>query len=143
MSGLRADLAPSLSAMAAMEARGSSYADASDPATTNIHVHPLPANVTELSLGTFFARFGSVATVKIMWPRDEGGPASGAGAGMNALRRAKQSGLGGFVAMMDRKSAEKAFKELDGFDWGGCVLRLGWGKSMPLPPRPAFGSSLL
>ena len=58
---------------------------------------------------------------------------------MNQMRRAKQAGLGGFVAMMDRKSAEQAVKELDGFEWNGSVLRTGWGKSMPLPPRPAYG----
>ena len=56
------------------------------------------------------------------------------------VRRSKSPGLGGFVAMMDRKSAEKAIAALDGLEWLGSVLRCGWGKSVPLPYRPSFGT---
>lgn len=40
---------------------------------------------------------------------------------------------------MKRRDAEAAVKELDGFDWGGSVLRVGWGKMVRLPPRPLYG----
>jgi U2-associated protein SR140 len=40
---------------------------------------------------------------------------------------------------MKRKDAEVAVKDFDGFDWGGCILRVGWGKSVRLPLRPIYG----
>lgn len=118
----------SVSALAAAETGG----EYNDPNTTNVHVHPLPAGVSETDLGQLFAKYGSVGTVKIMWPRDEA---------FNSLggKRTRQPGLGGFVAMMERRPAEKAYKDLDGFEWQGTVLRTTWGKSVPLPYRPAFG----
>lgn len=47
--------------------------------------------------------------------------------------------LGGFVAFLRRPDAEKAAKELDGAEWGGSILRTGWGKAVPLPARAIFG----
>ena len=107
-----------------------------------MHVANLPPHINDSTLGAMFARHGPVASIKIMWPRGEEpgiSQATGAGDAMNAVRKAKSLGLNGFVAMMTREGAESAFRELDGFDWGGSVLRLGWGKSMPLPSRPAYG----
>ncbi len=60
------------------------------------------------------------------------------GGAMTGGRRVRP-GLSGFVAFMRRKDAEVAVKDLDGFDWGGCVLRVGWGKSVRLPLRPIYG----
>ncbi|ORY89718.1 hypothetical protein BCR35DRAFT_157196 [Leucosporidium creatinivorum] len=100
--------------------------DSGDPLTTNIHVAGLPQHVTEQSLGMFFAQYGPVGSVKIMWPRADSIPVGG--------RRL----LGGFVAFLRRPDAEKAAKELDGAEWGGNILRTGWGKAVPLPARPIY-----
>jgi U2-associated protein SR140 len=97
----------------------------------------LPSNVTEQSLGTFFARHGPVGSVKIMWPRGDG--ASGPGGDMTASRRNRNAGLSGFVSFMKRKDAESALREIDGFDWGGSILRVGWSKAVPMAAKPLYG----
>lgn len=102
--------------------------DAGEGETTNIHVSNLPPTVTELSLGDLFARLGGpVGSVKIMWPRLEGVPSNN---------------LGGFVAMMKRDDADRAFEAIDNLDWYGNKLNCTWGKPMPLPARPAYSASL-
>lgn len=63
------------------------------------------------------------------------------GAHAPAAARRQKAGLSGFVAYMKRKDAERAVKELDGFDWGGCVLRVGWSKMIRLPARPLYRKS--
>ncbi|KAK4054380.1 hypothetical protein OIO90_003613 [Microbotryomycetes sp. JL221] len=103
--------------------------DSGDPTTTNIHVAPLPENVNEQSLGLFFAEYGPVGSVKIMWPRVDNIPFTARGGSRH---------LGGFVAFLRRPDAEKAMQELEGAEWGGNVLRLGWGKAVPLPARPIY-----
>ena len=70
-----------------------------------------------------------------MWPRLDSIPTSG----VPVPRRA----LGGFVAYLRRQDAERAFKELDGVEWGGNVIRTSWGKAVPLPGAPLYGLSLL
>lgn len=42
---------------------------------------------------------------------------------------------------MKRKDAEIAVKELDGLDWGGSIIRVGWSKMVKIPLRPIFGKS--
>jgi U2-associated protein SR140 len=99
-----------------------------DETTTNIHVSNLPQTVSDLALGDLFARMGGpVGSVKIMWPRLEGVPCNN---------------LGGFVAMMKRADAERAFEAIDNLDWGGSVLHCSWGKAMPIPHRPAYGAQV-
>lgn len=74
-----------------------------------------------------------------MWPRGDAtntGPASD----MNS-RRTKSTGLSGFVAFMKRRDAEEALRELDGFDWGGSILRVGWSKAVPVAAKPLYGES--
>lgn len=110
--------------------------DTGDSTTTNLHVGNLPANVTANAIGMHFAQFGPVASVKIMWPREEGAASVQMTAGGLAAKRA---GLNGFIAFMVRSDAEKALEALDGQEWGGSILRLGWGKGMPLPPRASYG----
>ena len=56
-------------------------------------------------------------------------------------RRNKTSGLSGFVSFMKRRDAEEALRELDGFDWGGSVLRVGWSKAVPVGSRPLYSES--
>lgn len=128
--------------IAAYETRTGSY-DMGDPLTTNVHVGNLPANISEHALGAFFAEYGDIGSVKIMWPRGEDASLGGAGAGMTQFRKVKSAGLGGFVAFMRRKDAEAAVREVDGFEWGGCVLRCGWGKAVALPPAPLHSKSSL
>lgn len=124
----------SVTALAAYEGQSGSK-DRGDPETTNVFVANLPPHVTEQSLGHFFARIGPVASVKIMWPRSDA--SQGPGNDM-ASRRNKTSGLSGFVSFMKRKDAEEALRELDGFDWGGSVLRVGWSKAVPVGARPMY-----
>lgn len=78
--------------------------------------------------------------VKIMWPR--GDASAGPGNDMTTSRRTKNAGLSGFVAYMKRKDAEAALRELDGFDWGGSILRVGWSKAVPVAAKPMYGACL-
>ncbi|KAJ3529257.1 hypothetical protein NMY22_g9066 [Coprinellus aureogranulatus] len=127
----------SVTAMAAYEGQSGSK-DRGDPQTTNLFVANLPSHVTEHSLGNFFARVGPVGSVKIMWPRGDG--TTGPGADMTQSRRAKSSGLSGFVSYMTRRDAEEALREYDGFDWGGSVLRVGWSKAVPIASKALYES---
>lgn len=64
--------------------------DDGDPYTTNLYVGNLAPDVDEEVLKREFARFGPIASVKIMWPRDE-----------DQRRRSRNCG---FVAFMVRPS---------------------------------------
>ncbi|KAG9316395.1 hypothetical protein JVU11DRAFT_2428 [Chiua virens] len=125
----------SVTALAAYEGQSGSK-DRGDPETSNLFVANLPSNVTEQSLGQFFARHGPVGSVKIMWPRGDG--SSGPGSDMTTSRRNRNAGLSGFVSFMKRKDAEIALRELDGFDWGGSVLRVGWSKAVPMAAKALY-----
>ncbi|EKM54545.1 uncharacterized protein PHACADRAFT_185461 [Phanerochaete carnosa HHB-10118-sp] len=135
LNNLQATQGRSVTAMAAYEGQSGSK-DRGDPETSNIFVANLPPYVNEQSLGMFFARIGPVGSVKIMWPR--GDASVGPGNDMTASRRTKNTGLSGFVAYMKRKDAEAALRELDGFDWGGSVLRVGWSKAVPVAAKPMY-----
>ena len=76
-----------------------------------------------------------------MWPR--GGPSFGPGTDINAARGKRSGGLTGFVSFMKRKDAESAVRDMDGFDWGGSVLRVGWSKAVPVAAKPAYVGALL
>ncbi|KAK8843431.1 hypothetical protein IAR55_007088 [Kwoniella newhampshirensis] len=124
----------SVTALAAWESeRGSRVVG--DQETTNLFISNLPSNITEESLGLFFAKMGPVGKVKIMWPR--GDEDTSIGATMTITRRNKP-GLSGFVSYMKRADAERAVKELDGLDWGGSVLRVGWSKPVPMPLKAIY-----
>jgi len=71
-----------------------------------------------------------------MWPRGDG--SVGPGADMTQSRKHKSSGLSGFVSFMTRQDAEEALREYDGFEWGGSILRVGWSKAVPIPPKPMY-----
>lgn len=79
--------------------------------------------------------------VKIMWPRGDLG--NGPGGDMTASRRNRNAGLSGFVSFMKRKHAESALRDLDGFDWGGSVLRVGWSKAVPMSNKPLYSKPLM
>ncbi|KAL4267740.1 U2 snRNP-associated SURP motif-containing protein [Pleurotus pulmonarius] len=125
----------SITAMAAYDGQSGSR-DRGDPETSNVFVANLPQNVSEQSLGHFFAKVGPVGSVKIMWPRTDG--TVGPGADMTATRKHKNAGLSGFVSFMKRKDAEAALREFDGLDWGGSVLRVGWSKAVPMAAKPMY-----
>lgn len=72
-----------------------------------------------------------------MYPREHRPAELGPGA---------RNGLVGFVSYMRREDAEYAIREADGVVWGGAgsngpVLRSGWGKPVPIPPRARFSES--
>jgi U2-associated protein SR140 len=75
-----------------------------------------------------------------MWPR--GDNTSGVGGDITSSRKSRSAGLSGFVQFMKRKDAENCVREMDGFDWGGSVLRVGWSKAVPLAPRALYGEPL-
>jgi len=72
-----------------------------------------------------------------MWPRTDG--PVGSGVDPTASRKSQSSSLSGFVSFMQREGAEEALRQFDGFEWGGCVLRVGWSKAVPVAARPMFG----
>ena len=108
----------------------------------------LPPNVNEDNMGTFFAKYGPVGTVKIMW-RELSRPSctlitshlTPPARGEDELLavRKGRGALTGFVNFMTREDAAKALNELDGLEWGGNQIRVAWGKPMPLPQNPAYG----
>ena len=59
--------------------------------------------------------------------------------GNDPSRRAKSSGLSGFVSFKRRKDAEVALRELDGTNWAGSALRVGWSKAVPTSGRVLYG----
>lgn len=71
-----------------------------------------------------------------MWPRGEG--TVGPGADITSSRKAKSAGLSGFVQYMKRRDAESCVREMDGFDWGGSILRVGWSKAVALAPKAIY-----
>jgi len=73
-----------------------------------------------------------------MWPR--GDATAGPGADITMSRRSKSAGLSGFISYMKRRDAEACVREMDGFDWGGSILRVGWSKAVPVAPRAAYGA---
>jgi U2-associated protein SR140 len=77
--------------------------------------------------------------VKIMWPRGEA--TSGPGADITSSRKAKSAGLSGFVQYMKRRDAETCVREMDGFDWGGSILRVGWSKAVPSVSKALYGET--
>lgn len=73
---------------------------------------------------SIFGRYGPLASVKVMWPRTD-------------EERARNRNCG-FVAYMNRKDAERAMKYLNGKEFDGYDMKLGWGKNVPLPPHPVY-----
>ncbi|EJU04323.1 hypothetical protein DACRYDRAFT_105385 [Dacryopinax primogenitus] len=108
--------------------------DVGDMETTNVFVANLPTGVTEQGLGTYFAKCGPVGSVKIMWPRHED-PPSVLGVPTGPRR---QNSLSGFVCFMKRRDAEVAVSDLDGAEWNGSTLRVGWSKAVSVPSRAMF-----
>jgi len=98
--------------------------DTGDPNTTNIYLGNISPKTTETDLMTVFGKYGPLASVKVMWPRTD-------------EERARNRNCG-FVAYMNRKDAERAMKHLQGKEILNYEMKLGWGKSVPLPPHPVY-----
>ena len=98
--------------------------DTGDPTTTNLYVGNLAPSVDEHALKLAFGKFGPIASVKIMWPRDD--------------EQRSRGRMSGFVAFMTRRSAEDALAEMQGRMLHECDLRLGWSKAVPLPAMPCW-----
>ncbi|KAK5639350.1 hypothetical protein RI129_011842 [Pyrocoelia pectoralis] len=98
--------------------------DNGDPTTTNLYLGNLNPKITEPQLMEIFGRFGPLASIKIMWPRSDEEKARGRNCG--------------FVAYMSRKDGERALRSLNGKDILGYEMKLGWGKSVIIPPHPIY-----
>eukprot|EP00795_Rhopilema_esculentum_P016431 gene16431-7840_t len=98
--------------------------DNGDPNTTNLYIGNINPKMTEEQLCKLFGQYGPLASVKIMWPRTD-------------EEKARNRNCG-FVAYMNRGDGEKALRDLMGKDIMGFDMRLGWGKSVPIPPQPIY-----
>ena len=93
-----------------------------DQTSTNLYISNISPLTKEPELYRLFYTYGPIASVKIMWPYTE-------------EERSRNRNCG-FVAFMDRPSAEKAFKNLHGILMHDHELNVSWGKPVKLPPRP-------
>lgn len=98
--------------------------DYGDPTTTNIFLGSINPKMNEEMLCQEFGKYGPLASVKIMWPRTD-------------EERARNRNCG-FVAYMNRKDAERALKALNNKTIMDYEMKLGWGKSVPIPPHPVY-----
>ncbi|KAK4336982.1 hypothetical protein RND71_044172 [Anisodus tanguticus] len=104
--------------------RNSGSFDTGDPNTTNIYLGNINPKTTENDLMKVFGKYGPLASVKIMWPRTD-------------EERSRNRNCG-FVAYMNRKDAERSMKYLCGKEIMGYDMKLGWGKTVPIPPHPVY-----
>ncbi|KAF9977267.1 U2 snRNP-associated SURP domain-containing protein [Actinomortierella ambigua] len=98
--------------------------DTGDPTTTNLYIGNINPTVNEEQLCMEFAKYGPIASIKIMWPRTQ-----------EEIDRNRNCG---FVSFMERQDAAQALKEMDGIELCGYVMKLGWGKAVPLPAVPFY-----
>ncbi|XP_068186468.1 U2 snRNP-associated SURP motif-containing protein [Antennarius striatus] len=106
--------------------RSALYDDLNVPTTTNIYINSISPKMNEEILCKEFAKYGPLASVKIMWPRTDD-------------ERCRTSNRA-FVAYMTRKDAERAMAALDGKVIMGFEMKLGWGKPARIPPQPLYTS---
>ncbi|XP_065345980.1 U2 snRNP-associated SURP motif-containing protein [Cloeon dipterum] len=95
-----------------------------DPNTTNLYLGNLNPKISEQQLMEIFGKYGPLASIKIMWPRSDEEKARGRNCG--------------FVAYMNRKDGERALKHLGGKMIMDYEMKLGWGKSVPIPSYPIY-----
>ncbi|KAJ1979651.1 hypothetical protein H4R33_005673 [Dimargaris cristalligena] len=98
--------------------------DTGDPSTTNLYLGNLSPQVNEEMICRAFAQYGPIGSVKVMWPRTQ-----------EEFDRNRNCG---FVSFMQRADAARAIKAMDGVSMLGHMLSVGWGKAVPLPPKPIF-----
>ncbi|KAJ2810573.1 hypothetical protein H4S07_002591, partial [Coemansia furcata] len=98
--------------------------DGDDGVTTNLFIGNLPLQVDEQALCLAFAKYGPIASLKIMWPRTP--------------EEHSRSHNRAFVSYMDRECAAKAIRAMNGVEFHGGILRIAWGKRVPIPAIPVF-----
>ncbi|KAF9981939.1 U2 snRNP-associated SURP domain-containing protein, partial [Modicella reniformis] len=98
--------------------------DTGDPNTTNLYIGNINPTVNEEQLCMEFAKYGPIASIKIMWPRTT-----------EEIERNRNCG---FVSFMERADAAVALKEMEGMELVGYAMKLGWGKSVPIPAVPFY-----
>ncbi|KAG0356558.1 hypothetical protein BC939DRAFT_460171 [Gamsiella multidivaricata] len=98
--------------------------DTGDPATTNLYIGNINPTVNEEQLCMEFAKYGPIASIKIMWPRTT-----------EEIERNRNCG---FVSFMERADAAVALKEMDGIELMGYAMKLGWGKAVAIPAVPFY-----
>ncbi|RUS23960.1 hypothetical protein BC938DRAFT_474338 [Jimgerdemannia flammicorona] len=86
-------------------------------------LHFSSQTVNEEILCKEFAKYGPIASVKIMWPRTQ--------------EEKDRNRNCGFVSFMERKHAEQALRNLDGKELLGYVMRVGWELKEGVRPPPS------
>jgi len=89
-----------------------------------LYVGNLAPTLDEHTLRLAFGKYGPIASIKIMWPRDDEQRTGGR--------------MSGFVAYMSRRSAEEALESMQGMMLHNSELRLGWSKAVQLPAVPCW-----
>jgi len=100
-----------------------------DNVSTNLYVGFLTPDWTEELLSSKFGQFGTVTSVKIMYPRTERQHLRG----MNC----------GFVQFSSREEAERAKAHFDGKEFFGTCIRIGWGKAVRPKPLPGESNEVM
>ncbi|KRZ24845.1 U2 snRNP-associated SURP motif-containing protein [Trichinella pseudospiralis] len=95
-----------------------------DPNTSNLFLSNLSFSVSENEIRELFGKFGPLASVKVLWPRND--------------EDRHKNRLTGFVAFMTRKDAQRAFTALKGVILHGQEIKLSWGKPVSIPVYPVY-----
>ncbi len=90
--------------------------DDGDPTTTNLYVGNLHPAVTEDRLRQVFGVYGSLLSIKIMWPRTD-------------EERLKRRNCG-FVSFWKRSDAQAAMNALGDRDLDGHIISVRWGRAV-------------
>jgi U2-associated protein SR140 len=89
--------------------------------STNLYMTNIHPSLNESQLAQEFVKFGPIANIKILEPRNEQG-------------RAKV----GFISYMKKEDAEKALRKMDAMPFHGLPLKISWGKPVNLPETPLY-----
>ncbi|CAL1573600.1 unnamed protein product [Knipowitschia caucasica] len=100
------------------------YDDPTAPISTNLYISAISPKMNEEILCKEFGKYGPLASVKIMWPRND--------------EERNRTSNRAFVAFMTRKDAERALASLEGKIIMGFEMKLGWGRPARIPPQPLY-----
>nr|CAB3267411.1 U2 snRNP-associated SURP motif-containing protein-like [Phallusia mammillata] len=98
--------------------------ESGDPMTTNLFLGNVNPIMDEQELCEVFGKYGPLASVKVMWPRTD-------------EERSRERNCA-FVAFMTRKDADRALRHLQGRMVRDYEMKMGWGKTVPIPPHPVY-----
>ena len=94
---------------------------------SNLYIQGLPETVNEETATQLFGKFGALASVKIMWPRNE-----------QERARSQNRGNAAFILFMNRDSAQEALNNFDGKVIEEKQLKVQFGKTVMMPEEPCF-----